>query len=43
MPEATVAEMLGGQRAQPVALNEAERRIDGRDPKVAAVILVVKP
>lgn len=42
VPEATVAEMLGGLDAQPVALNEAERRIDGRDPKVAAVILVVK-
>jgi hypothetical protein len=42
VPEATVAEMLGGLDAQPVALNEAEKRIDGRDPKVAAVILVVK-
>jgi hypothetical protein len=42
VPEATVAEMLGGQRAQPVALNEAEKRLDGRDPEIAAVILVVK-
>jgi hypothetical protein len=42
VPEATVAEMLGGQQAQPVALNEAEKRIGGRDPEVAAVILVVK-
>jgi hypothetical protein len=42
LPEATVAEMLGGQRAQPISLNEAEKRIDGRDPEVAAVILVLK-
>lgn len=42
LPEATVAEMLGGQRAQPVALGEAERRLGGRDPEVAAVILVTK-
>lgn len=42
VPEATVAEMLGGLGAQPVALNEAEKRIDGRDPEIAAVILVVK-
>jgi hypothetical protein len=42
VPEATVAEMLSGQQAQPVALNEAEKRLDGRDPQVAAVILVTK-
>ncbi len=42
VPEATVAEMLGGQRARPVALNDAEKAIDGRDPEVAAVILVVR-
>lgn len=42
VPEATVAEMLGGHPAQPVPLGEAERRIDGRDPQIAAVILVVK-
>jgi len=42
VPEATVAEMLGGQQAQPVALSEAEKRIDSRDPEIAAVILVVK-
>jgi hypothetical protein len=42
VPEAAVAEMLGGLGAQPVALNEAEKRIDGRDPEIAAVILVVK-
>lgn len=42
IPEATVAEMLSGQQTQPVALNEAEKRIDGRDPEIAAVILVTK-
>jgi hypothetical protein len=42
VPEATVAEMLSAQEARPVALNEAEKRIDGRDPGIAAVILVVK-
>lgn len=42
IPEATVAEMLSGQRAQPIALNEAEKRINGRDPAIAAVILVTR-
>jgi hypothetical protein len=42
LPEATVAEMLGGRDARPISLGEAEKRIDGRDPEVAAVILVTK-
>ncbi len=42
LPEAVVAEMLAGQDATPVAWTEAQKRIDGRDPEVAAVILVVK-
>jgi hypothetical protein len=42
VPEATVGEMLSGQQAQPVALNEAEKRLNGRDPEIAAVILVTK-
>ena len=42
LPEATVAEMLSGQQAQPVPLGDAERKLDGRDPEVAAVILVTK-
>jgi hypothetical protein len=42
VPEATVAEMLSGQRVVPVALNDARKRLDGRDPKVAAVILVTR-
>jgi hypothetical protein len=42
VPEATVAEMLSGQTALPVPLGDAEKRIDGRDPQIAAVILVTK-
>lgn len=42
LPEATVGAMLEGQDAQPVAWSEARKRIDGRDPKIAAVILVIK-
>lgn len=42
VPEATVAEMLSGQAALPVPLGDAERKIDGRDPEVAAVIIVTK-
>jgi hypothetical protein len=42
LPEATVAEMLSNQQAQPVPLGEVERKLDGRDPEVAAVILITK-
>jgi hypothetical protein len=42
LPEATVAEMLAGREARPIAWSEARGRIDGRDPQIAAVILVVK-
>jgi len=42
LPEATVAEMLRGQTALPVPLGDAEKKINGRDPEVAAVILVTK-
>jgi len=42
MPEATVAEMLADRDAAPVAWSQANDRIDGRDPEIAAVILVVK-
>lgn len=41
-PEAAVAEMVAGRDAKPVAWVEAADRIDGRDPSIAAVILVVK-
>lgn len=42
LPEATVAELLAGQEVQPIAWAEADARLSGRDPEVAAVILVVK-
>lgn len=42
LPEATVAEMLSGQTVLPVPLGDAEKKIAGRDPEVAAVILVTK-
>jgi hypothetical protein len=42
LPEATVGEMLAGQDATPVAWVEARKKIDSRDPAVAAVILVMK-
>jgi hypothetical protein len=42
LPEATVAEMLSGRQARPVPLGQARERLDGRDPEVAAVILVTK-
>jgi len=42
LPEATVGEMLAGQDVTPVAWTEARGKIDGRDPAVAAVILVMK-
>jgi hypothetical protein len=41
-PEQAIAEMTAGRNASPVASSEAWERIDGRDPRVAAVILVVK-
>jgi hypothetical protein len=41
-PEATVGEMLGGLDATPIPWTGATERIDGRDPEIAAVILVVK-
>jgi hypothetical protein len=42
LPEATVAEMLSGQSAQPIEWGRAVRSVDGRDPEIAAVIIVTK-
>ena len=42
VPEAVVAEMLSGQQAQPLPAGDVERKLDGRDPGVAAVILVTR-
>jgi hypothetical protein len=41
-PAQTVSELLDEQESAPVSWSEARKRIDGRDPEVAAVILVVK-
>jgi hypothetical protein len=41
-PDAALGELLEGQAATPIAWTEARRRIDGRDPAIAAVILIVK-
>jgi hypothetical protein len=41
-PGATVASMLDGQGTSAVAWADARRRIGGRDPEVAAVILVLR-
>lgn len=43
VPEATVAKILKDQKATPVPLGQARERLDGRDPEVAAVILVTRP
>jgi hypothetical protein len=42
LPEATVAALLTAQEAHPVAWPEVEARLNGRDPRIAAVIVVVK-
>jgi hypothetical protein len=42
VPEAAVAEMLADRGAKPLAWPEAREKIDGRDPAVAAVILVLR-
>ena len=41
-PDAALGELLEDQAAKPIAWTEARDRIDGRDPAIAAVILVVK-
>ena len=42
-PDAAVGKVLEGQAATPVSWVDAKERIAGRDPEIAAVILVVKP
>jgi hypothetical protein len=41
-PNAAVGELLEGQAGKSIAWTEARDRIDGRDPAIAAVILVLK-
>lgn len=38
----TLADIVSGHRTESVPIEEARERIDGRDPSVAAVILVVQ-
>jgi hypothetical protein len=40
--DAALGKLLEGQAAKPIAWTEARDRIDGRDPAIAAVILVVQ-
>ena len=41
-PEAVTSELVGGHGGRAVQWSEARQRIDGRDPEIAAVILVVR-
>lgn len=41
-PEALPAELLADREAQPIPWPEARKRIDGGDPALAAVVLVVR-
>jgi hypothetical protein len=42
-PEAVVAEVVAGHEGRAIPWAEARTRLDGRDPEIAAVILVVRP
>lgn len=42
LPEALVAEIVAGRQGHPVPLSEVEKKLDGRDANVAAVILVTR-
>jgi hypothetical protein len=42
-PDAVVGKILERQAATPVSWVDAKERIAGRDPEIAAVILVVRP
>jgi hypothetical protein len=37
-----MAELVSGHETETVSIDQARERIDSRDPKVAAVILVVQ-
>jgi hypothetical protein len=41
-PLQTMAELVSGHETETVSIDQARERIDSRDPKVAAVILVVQ-
>ena len=41
-PEAVSADVVGGHGGRAIKWSEAQARIDGRDPEIAAVIIVVR-
>jgi hypothetical protein len=41
-PEAVTANLIGDHEGRPIHWGEARKRLDGRDPEIAAVILVVR-
>jgi hypothetical protein len=41
-PESVTADVVAGHDGKTIHWNEARERIDGRDPEIAAVILVVR-
>jgi len=41
-PESVTADVVAGHDGRAIHWNEARERIDGRDPEIAAVILVVR-
>jgi hypothetical protein len=41
-PEAVTADLVAGNGGHAIHWNEARKKLDGRDPEIAAVILVVK-
>jgi hypothetical protein len=41
-PEAVTADVVGGHGGQAIHWGEGREKIDGRDPKIAAVILVLR-
>jgi hypothetical protein len=41
-PEAVTADLVAGNDGRAIHWGEARERLDGRDPKIAAVILVVR-
>jgi hypothetical protein len=41
-PEAVTADLVGGHDGQAIHWSDMRKKIDGRDPKIAAVILIVR-
>lgn len=41
-PESVAAELVAGHEGQAIPWSEAKERLDGRDPRIAAVVLVLR-